>query len=416
MLKKICVVGIGYIGLPTAAMFAKNGYSVVGVDINEKVVNELNRGNILIEEPNLGELVKNMVDIKNLSASTTPCNSDVFIISVPTPINEGKKADMKHVISACKSILPYIRKGNIVILESTSPIGTTGGIIKPILESTNFEVGKDIYLGYCPERVIPGNMLKELTSNDRIIGGINEISANKIKDIYSAFVEGNMYLTDTKTAEMCKLMENTYRDVNIALANELAMICNEIGINVWDVIRYCNKHPRVNIHSPGPGVGGHCLAVDPWFIVEKIPDKAKLIKLSREINDYMPEYIFKKIEEILFKNRTPRVVTVFGITYKANIDDTRESPIIKLIEILNKNGYDVRAYDPNIGEYKYLYEDLSKACKDSDLIIIGVDHDIFKNIDFSNISLIMNNAVILDSKNFLNEKILVEKGFKYYSL
>lgn len=416
MIKKICIIGIGYIGLPTASMFAKHKYDVVGVDINEKVIKELNEGNITIEEPNLKDLVKDVTSKGFLKGSTKPCLADLFIISVPTPINEDKEADLIYVINACKSILPYLRKGNIVVLESTSPVGTTSEIIKPIIEKNNFEVGVDIFLGYCPERVIPGNIIKELEFNDRVIGGINEISAIKIKDIYSSFVKGNMYLTDTNTAEMCKLMENTYRDVNIALANELTKICNDLHINVWEVIKYCNKHPRVNIHNPGPGVGGHCLAVDPWFIVQRVPQIANLIKISRDINDSMPIYVYDKIERILNENKADKVVTILGVTYKANIDDTRESPIIKLINILKENGYNLRIYDPNISEYENLYDDFIKACEDSELIVLAVDHTNFNNLDFKKAKSVMKNKIILDTRNFLDCRYLENEGFKCYTI
>ncbi|MBS6024353.1 MAG: nucleotide sugar dehydrogenase [Paeniclostridium sordellii] len=416
MIKKICVIGIGYIGLPTAAMFAKHGHDVVGVDINENTVNQLNQGNIVIDEPYLDELVKDLVERGSLKASKTPCISDAFIISVPTPINNEKKSDMKYVKDACESILPYIKKGDIVILESTSPIGTIEGLVKPILETSKLKIGEDIFLGYCPERVIPGNILKELKENDRLIGAINQISGEKIKNLYSSFVEGNIYLMDTKTAEICKLMENTYRDVNIALANELAIICDDLNINVWDVINFCNKHPRVNIHNPGPGVGGHCLAVDPWFIVEKSPQKSNLIKLSREINDYMPLYLFKKIEQILANIKQNKIVTILGMTYKADIDDTRESPIITLIDILAKNGYEVRVCDPKVDIHENLYEDLIKACENSELVLLAVNHKEFKNIDFDKIKSVMKIPIILDSRNFFNENEISQKGFKYYSI
>lgn len=416
MVGKICIVGIGYIGLPTAAMFAKSGYEVVGIDIKKEVVDELNNGNIVIEEPHLKELIKDMVIKKQLKGSIKPCEADTFIIAVPTPIDKSKKADLSYVIDACNSIIPYLKKGNTVVLESTSPIGTTNETIKPMLESTGFIVGEDIYLGYCPERVIPGNILNELELNDRLVGGINKNSAIKIKNLYQHFVKGNIYITDTKTAEMCKLMENTYRDVNIALANELAIICNEVGVNVWDVIKFCNKHPRVNIHNPGPGVGGHCLAVDPWFIVEKVPNEANLIKASRNINDNMANYVFERIESILKGKKNNKIITILGMTYKANIDDIRESPILKLINILKDNLYDVRVYDPNVKSNEYLYTKLIDACENSDLIIIGVDHDIFKYIDFSVLKSTMNNKLILDTRNFINKEDIKQYGFEYYSI
>lgn len=412
-MKKICVIGIGYIGLPTAAMFAQSGYDVVGVDINENVVNQLNKGHITIEEPELGELVSAMVNLGSLKASTNPCESDYFIIAVPTPIDSNKKADLNYVISACNKIVPYLKKGNVVILESTSPVGTTEDIIKPILEKSGLVVGVDLCLGYCPERVIPGKILKELINNSRIIGGINEVSAEKIKYLYESFVAGEIYLTDSKTAEMCKLMENTYRDVNIALANELTKICESVDINVWDVIKYCNKHPRVNIHNPGPGVGGHCLAIDPWFLVDKFPDLAKIIELSRTTNDSMPYFVFNKIESIINEEKCKKVITILGITYKANIDDIRESPIIKIIDLLEKNGYTVKVNDPFVKNDNKIYNNLLDACKDSSILVLAVDHDDFKKLPIEDIKQVMGYNIILDLRNFLDEETILSNGFKY---
>ncbi|WP_243113303.1 nucleotide sugar dehydrogenase [Romboutsia sp. Marseille-P6047] len=413
MKKNICIVGIGYIGLPTAAMFSSYGHKVIGVDINENVVNVLNKGKITITEPGLEEFVKKVVSSGNLSASIVPKESDVFIICVPTPINKDKTANIELVISATKSIVPVLKKGNIVVLESTSPVGTTEEVIKPILENSGLNIGKDVLLGYSPERVIPGNIIYELKHNDRVVGGINEKSANEIKELYKTIVDGNIYTTNCKTAELCKLMENTYRDVNIALANELAMICEDLGINVWDVIKYCNKHPRVNIHNPGPGVGGHCLAVDPWFIVEKEPKLAKIIGLSRETNDFMPNFIFSKIEKLLKDIKYDKKITILGATYKANIDDMRESPIIKLVNILEDNGYKVEIYYTFIKDNNLVNEDLLDSCKDSDLIILGVDHDEFKDLPWDEIKKVVRGNIVLDTRNFFNENKIKSSGFIY---
>ena len=285
---KICVIGLGYIGLPTAAMFAKSGHQVMGVDKNEDVISALNQGQIIIQEKNLDVLVKDVVAKGLLSGSLKPEVADVFIIAVPTPITEDKKADMRYVQVASEEITPYLQKGNIVILESTSPVGTVDELIAPILAKSGLKIGEELYLGHSPERVIPGNILDELVNNSRISGGINQESASRIADVYRCFVKGDIYLTDSRTAELCKLAENTYRDINIAYANELALICEQSNINVWELIGLCNMHPRVNVHQPGPGVGGHCIAVDPWFIHEKQPHIAKLIHQARLINDLMP--------------------------------------------------------------------------------------------------------------------------------
>ena len=403
---------MGYIGRPTATMFSCYGHKVIGVDVNEKVVNNINKGKIIIEEPNLEELVEDVVKKGNLIASILPKESDVFIISVPTPIKDDKTSDMSYVISATKSIVKYLKEGNIVVLESTSPVGTTEEVVKPIIEESGLKVGRDIMLGYCPERVIPGKIIYELKNNDRVIGGIDKKSAEEIRKIYKTIVDGNIYLTDCKTAELCKLMENTYRDVNIALSNELLLICDKLNINVWEVIEYSNKHPRVNLHTPGPGVGGHCLAVDPWFIIEKEPELSNIIKSSRLLNDSMPEYVYNKIDKILQKDKSKKI-TILGITYKANTDDMRESPIIKLIDKLLKNNYNVKVFDPYIKDFQINCQSILEACKDSDLLILGVNHDYFKNLPLDEIKTTMKGNLILDTRNFLDKEEVEKSGFIY---
>ena len=378
----------------------------------KKVVNNINKGKIIIEEPNLEEIVEDVVKKGNLIASISPKESDVFIISVPTPIKDDKTSDMSYVISATKSIVKYLKEGNIVVLESTSPVGTTEEVVKPIIEESGLKVGRDIMLGYCPERVIPGKIIYELKNNDRVIGGIDKKSAEEIRKIYKTIVDGNIYLTDCKTAELCKLMENTYRDVNIALSNELLLICDKLNINVWEVIEYSNKHPRVNLHTPGPGVGGHCLAVDPWFIIEKEPELSNIIKSSRLLNDSMPEYVYNKIDKILQKDKSKKI-TILGITYKANTDDMRESPIIKLIDKLLKNNYNVKVFDPYIKDFQINCQSILEACKDSDLLILGVNHDYFKNLPLDEIKTTMKGNLILDTRNFLDKEEVEKSGFIY---
>lgn len=414
--KNICVLGLGYIGLPTSAMFATHGCNVYGVDINEKVVNSLNQGKIVIEEPYLDIMVQAAVRSGHLKAGTKPVKSDVFIIAVPTPMKKNKTADMSYVKKAAESIVPYLEKGNTVILESTSPTGTVKELLIPILEKSNLKIGDELFVGHSPERVLPGKVLWELVNNNRIVGGINAKSSEIIKDLYRVFVNAEIYLTDSTTAEMCKMMENTYRDVNIALANELAMISEDIGINAWEVIELSNKHPRVNIHQPGPGVGGHCLAVDPWFIVQKNPELAKIIKLSRETNENMPLYVFNKIENILKDIKGEKNITILGISYKPNIDDLRESPIIEIIKLLENKNYKIEIYDPHVTSYRYLNKNLLDASKDSDLIILGVNHDEFINLPISKIGDVMRNKNILDTRNFLNSENIKDEEFKYYLL
>ncbi len=413
--KKITVIGLGYIGLPTAAVIAKKGLNVMGYDVNKRVIDSLNKGEIIIEEPGLEELVKEVVKDGRLRGISNFEKSDVFIIAVPTPIKEDKTADITYVKMAVEAIVPFLEKGNIVVLESTSPPGTTEDIIGPILEKTGLVVGEDLYLAHSPERVLPGKIIQELVENDRIIGGINEKSTQLVKEVYEIFVEGKIYTTDSKTAEMTKLMENTYRDVNIALANELAILSENMGVNAWDVINFANKHPRVNLHQPGPGVGGHCIAVDPWFVIENQP-QAKLIRQAREINDNTPSRVMKKIESLMETKNGK--LTILGLTYKPDVDDTRESPIIKLIDmLLIESQYELALHDPHAKKdiFKYkdlLVEDIEDAVKNSELIVLGVNHLDYKNLDFKKIGKLMKNKLVYDTRNFLNEKDLLENGFK----
>ena len=409
---KICVIGLGYIGLPTAAMFAAHGHTVVGVDKNPAVIDALNQGSIIIEEAHIDTFVKEVVAKGTLRGSLEPEEAEAFIISVPTPITEEKTADMSYVQAATESIVPYLRKGNLVVLESTSPVGTVEELMAPILERSGLRVGEDLYLGHSPERVIPGQILYELVHNSRIAGGINPASAEKIAELYASFVEGEIYPCDARTAELCKLTENTFRDVNIAFANELTQICENLGIDVWQVIQLCNKHPRVNIHQPGPGVGGHCIAVDPWFIVEKQPETAKLIHQARLINDYMPEYVAAHIYALLEGIEQPQV-TILGITYKPNVDDTRESPVLKLAALLEKNGVAVKLHDPYV---KANQGDLVQACAGSNLVILGVHHQQYTQLPAKEMLAAMSGNLFYDTRNFVDEPTLTAAGFAVYSL
>ncbi len=334
---------------------------------------------------------------------------------MPTPITTQKKADMSYVISATESIVPYLRKGNLVILESTSPVGTVDELMIPILEKSALKIGEELFVGHSPERVIPGQILKELVFNSRLAGGINPISSEKIAKVYKTFVKGEIYLTDSRTAELCKLAENTYRDVNIAFANELAKICEDLNINVWEAIELCNKHPRVNIHQPGPGVGGHCIAVDPWFIVEKQPDNAKIIELSRKTNDSMPSFVADRIKRILSTINSPKV-TILGITYKPDVDDIRESPLIYLIDILKKDGIKVSIYDPHVEKYDGNATDLITAATGSDLLVLGVHHGSFKGLPFHKLAEVMRHKNFLDTRNFVSLSDAKDAGFSCYLL
>lgn len=403
---KVCIIGQGYIGLPTAALFTRNHCEVVGVDVNETIVNNLNNGIIHIEEPGILEIIKNALDHKVYSASLTPSKADAFIITVPTPyITENYSCDLSYVISACESILPYLEKGNTVIIESTIAPMSTDETVKPIFEKAGFTIGKDLYLAHCPERVLPGKIIEELIHNDRIIGGITPECAVKASEVYGQFVEGELMLTEAKTAELSKCMENTFRDVNIALANELAKICAEIGVNALDVIEMANKHPRVNLHSPGPGVGGHCLAIDPYFIYAKAPETAKIIKLARDTNNSMPDFVVENVKKIIPNGK----ISVLGVSYKGNTGDDRESPAYEIIAKLSA-GYEIAIHDPHIKNENF--KSLDEATKDSDLILILCDHNEFKELDYELLLKNMKKATVFDTKNIIKE---VPEGITLYN-
>jgi len=414
-MEKICVIGLGYIGLPTASMFATHGYKITGVDINSNIVETINKGASHIEESGLNTLVRAAVLSKNLIATKKPEKADVFIICVPTPLDRhSKKASLDYVKSAVESIVPYIEKGNLVILESTVPPRTTKNILVPILEKSNLKIGKDLYVAHCPERVLPGKVLRELVENDRIIGGVNTESAELAKKLYQCFVVGKIYLTDATTAEMVKLMENTYRDANIALANEFSKISGELNINVWDAIRLANMHPRVNIHQPGPGVGGHCIPIDPWFIVEKAPEYAQLIMLSRKINDEMILHVIK-ITEDLIGNIKGKAITIFGVAYKGNVEDARETPAERLYELLLAMECDTRLHDPFVQKFKYRLRNLEDSVVNSNCIIVLTAHSDFKNLSIKRIKGIgdlMKSKNVIDTRNCLDHNIWKSAGFR----
>lgn len=384
-------------------MFAKHGVDVVGVDVNKEVVNSLTNGHIHIEEPGLQEALESVLEMKKFRASLKPEQSDVFIVSVPTPnkADEHLSCDLTYVMQALDSIIPYLQKDNVVIVESTIAPRTMDDHVKPCLEKAGFVVGEDIYLVHCPERVLPGKIMEELIFNNRIVGGVTPQCTEKGAEVYGLFVQGEIIKTDARTAEMSKLMENTFRDVNIALANELTKVCNELNINVLEVIKMANKHPRVNLHSPGPGVGGHCLAVDPYFIIAKAPERAKLINLSRGINKSMPDYVIDATEKILAKHQGKKI-TIFGLTYKGNVDDIRESPAMEIYEKLNaKAEYDVVAYDPHV-KLSFVEKDLDIALSGSDLVLVLSDHDQFKQLNSESFKK-MNVRQVFDTKNIVQE-------------
>jgi UDP-N-acetyl-D-mannosaminuronic acid dehydrogenase len=409
-MSKLCVLGMGYIGLPTALLFANNGHEVVGVDVKESVVQTLNQGRMPFEEEGFQELLDKVIEKKTFKATTEVEEADVFLVAVPTPFDaELKMADLKYVISACRMITPHLKKDNLVIIESTIPPKTCSGRARKILEQSGLEASRDFYISHCPERAIPGNTHYEMVNNDRVIGGIDEISTEITRNLYSSFVKGNLYLTNSNTAEMVKLMENTYRDVNIALANELAKIAEDYEVNVWDAIEIANRHPRVNIHKPGPGVGGHCIAIDPWFLTE-VANNDGLIMLARQVNDSMPVYVMKKVQEMV-KDIPDPTITVFGVAYKGDIGDTRATPARKFIKLAEKEGYNVKIYDPYVEEFEWPILSLEESVENSDCIVVLTDHSEFRNIDPHKITNYLSRLNIFDSKNALDLSRWKDAGF-----
>ena len=376
MAKKIAVIGTGYVGLPLTIMLARSGYEVIGVDIEENVVNAINEGALHLAEEDIKQIFQEPQVGKNLRAQKSPCEADVFIISVPTPLNEKKRiADLSQVIGGIESILPYLRPGNLVIIESTVPPLTCREIIAPLIEKTGLRVGEDVFLCHCPERILPGDVFEEIVHNDRVIGGLDGKAAEMAREIYASFVKGNLYLTDDVTAELVKLMENTYRDVNIALANEFAAVAEGLDVDIMQAIELANKHPRVDILKPGIGTGGHCIPVDPWFIKEVDPVNSRLIHTARLINDEMPYKIAAKIRRALKDIRNPRIIAL-GITYKPDTYDTRNSPALKVINLLREDGYQVETYDPLAEGYQYT--SIEEAAKEADCLVVLVEHQTIK--------------------------------------
>ena len=386
-INKICVLGLGYIGLPTAALLANKGYDIQGVDIDQRTVDIINRGGIHIVEPELDTFVKAAVNSGRLKADIKPSLADVFIIAVPTPFHEGFVPNIDYVCAATLSIVPYIRPGNLVILESTSPVGTTDKISE-LLAENGVDIAR-IHIAHCPERVLPGKIMKELVENDRIVGGLTNQATHITANFYRDFVQGGVLETDARTAEMAKLTENSYRDTNIAFANELSILCDKFDIDVWELIRLANRHPRVNILQPSAGVGGHCIAIDPWFIVHKGGQDAKLIRTAREVNTYKTQWTLEKIKNTALafeKDRpTKAKVACMGLAFKPDIDDLRESPALLITQSLVDEGVDVLAVEPNIKSYDGLtlvnYQD---AIREADIVVFLVAHKEFRGLKVNN--------------------------------
>ena len=380
---KACFMGLGYIGLPTAIISSQHGINVCGVDINPKVVEKTNRGELHIVEPGLQDLLKKAVDSKSLVASTTPFESDVYLIVVPTPFKAKHEPDISYVESATKTVIPLLKEGDLFIIESTSPVGTTEKMAELIFAERPELKGR-IHIAYCPERVLPGNVIFELVNNDRVIGGIDDASADAAAEFYGKFVTGQLHKTNCRTAEMCQLVENSSRDVQIAFANELSMICEKAGINVWELISLANKHPRVNILQPGCGVGGHCIAVDPYFISSAFPNEAKIIAQARSINNYKSEWCVEKAKNAILsfqlKNCKKPQVALMGLAFKPNIDDLRESPAMKIAKRLFTEMPDVKfnIVEPNISSHPdFDIVDFQTAFEQSDIVVYLTAHKQF---------------------------------------
>lgn len=402
----ISVIGLGYIGLPTAAAFASRQKNVVGIDINQHAVETINRGAIHIVEPELDKVVKTAVEAGFLRASTQPVEADAYLIAVPTPFQGDHEPDMAFVKAAAESIAPVLRKGALVILESTSPVGSTEQMaewlaaLRPDLSFPQ-QAGEtaDINVAYCPERVLPGQVMVELIKNDRVIGGMTPVCSTRASELYKIFLEGECVITNSRTAEMCKLTENSFRDVNIAFANELSLICADQGINVWELINLANRHPRVNILQPGPGVGGHCIAVDPWFIVAQNPQQARLIRTAREVNDGKPHWVVNQVKAAVAdslaesgKRASELKIACFGLAFKPNIDDLRESPAMEIAEMIaNWHSGETLVVEPNIHQLPKKLEghcqlvNLDAALQQADVLVMLVDHNEFKAIAAENI-------------------------------
>jgi len=382
--KKICVIGLGYIGLPTAALLANRGYDVHGVDVVQNTVDTINRGEIHIVEPELDTFVKAAASSGKLKADLKPCEADVFIIAVPTPFHEGFVPNIDYVVSATKAIAPFVKENDVVILESTSPVGTTDKV-EEVLVSEGIDTSK-LFIAHCPERVLPGHIMRELVENDRIVGGTTPEATVQAVEFYKTFVSGEVLSTDARTAEMAKLTENSFRDTNIAFANELSILCDKFEIDVWELISLTNRHPRVNVLQPGAGVGGHCIAVDPWFIVHAGGDDAKIIRTAREVNTYKTEWSIEKIKNAALRfeaeNGRKAKVACMGLAFKPDIDDLRESPALFITKRLISDGLDVLAVEPNIETYKEIeIVDYKKAIKQADIVTFLVAHKEFKELD-----------------------------------
>lgn len=426
---KICVIGLGYIGLPTASTFAMNGVNTLGIDTNPEIIETLNRGEIHIHEPGLREAFTKALQSGKFKASLNPEEADAFIIAVPTPFKEHetgeykdinyKLADMRAVTSAAESIVPYLKKGNVVVLESTSPPRTTLDLVAPILERSSLKAGVDFHLCYSPERVLPGQIMRELIENSRVIGGVTPESAQAGADLYATFVKGQIIQTDATTAEMVKLMENTYRDVNIAIANEFSRLADKFGVDVWEAIPIANLHPRVKILSPGPGVGGHCISVDPWFFVEAAPELTPLIYNTRQVNDSQPHYVVDMVKRALGSLKGKKIAAL-GLAYKPDVDDLRESPAVEVAHLLQKEGAQVLACEPFKPDANLPNLTIAPTFEDSireaDVLLLLVKHTEFTKLTPNKVAQQTKTRIVIDTVNGWDVSQWRSAGFRVVKL
>lgn len=393
----VCVLGLGYIGLPTASVLATKGFHVFGTDVRREVVETINQGKIHIEEPDLDILVRSAVNSGQLKAGHEPTPADVFIICVPTPVRSDHSPDLSYIEQACQAIRPHVQAGNLIILESTSPPKTTEQIVVPMAVGDGLTVGTDVFVAHCPERVLPGRILLEVVQNDRVVGGITPNCTARARSFYEAFVSGEVLSTSAVAAEITKLVENSYRDVNIAFANELSILCERLGVDPWEVIELANRHPRVDILSPGPGVGGHCISVDPWFLVHADPDTTRLIRMARDVNDHKPIHVVGHIAQLASQFAAPRIGCL-GLTYKADVDDLRESPSLDIVRMLRqKNVGEVLACDPYISPSRFdefPLHALSEVLETCQVVALLTDHRQFRNVPRR----ILQEKVIVDTR------------------
>lgn len=421
----LCVLGLGYIGLPTASTFASNGLKVLGVDVSPAIVETLRSGNIHIHEPGLRDTYRSALESGNLTIATRPAEADAFLIAVPTPFHadrsgeamgqQYKLADLSAVIAATESIVPFLRPGNLVVLESTSPPRTTLDKVAPILARSGLVPGRDFHLAYSPERVLPGQILRELRENARVVGGVTAACAQAAADLYSIFVTGEIVQTDSTTAELVKLMENTYRDVNIAIANEFSRLADRFGVDVWEAISLANRHPRVRILKPGPGVGGHCISVDPWFLVEAAPELAPLIHSARHVNDAQPHYVLRLVKRAMPVLRGHKIAAL-GLAYKPDVDDLRESPAVEVARLLGQEGAVVSAWEPFSPKAKLagikMADSLDAALAEAEVIVLLVAHSVFASLQPEDIGRRTQARIVVDTVNAWSTPNWTKAGFK----